>query len=132
MQVTQFPSRYSPAFQVYQSSSPYPMNFMQAPSYSNQILIDYAGQPALQGLSTVRGPFMYPVRAQIAYPLTHSVPDPFQQSYINLMGEMMGVRPVPDSRQVIYTTLTPQTAAIAETAPDYSLRYGYYPRKFAQ
>lgn len=86
MQVNNFARRYSPEFQLFDSASPYPMNFMQAPSYDKQILIDYGGQTALQGLSTVRGPFMFPVRTQIMYPRSHSIPDQFQQTYINLIG----------------------------------------------
>lgn len=46
--------------------NPYPMNFMQAPSYNHQRLVQFQGQPMLQGLSTVRGPFSFPV--QTAYP----------------------------------------------------------------
>jgi len=90
--ISQYPTRYPDRFQLYKSSAPYPMNFMQAPSFENQILIDYGGQPMLQGLSTIRGPFMFPVRAQVpqlsqlAYPITHSIPGPYQQSYINKMG----------------------------------------------
>ncbi len=40
----------------------------------------------LQGLSTVKGPVMFPIKKHhaICYPTTHSVPGPFLRSYINL------------------------------------------------
>ncbi len=41
---------------------PYPMNFVQAPSPTNQVLVYYNGKPQLQGLSTVKGPVMYHTR----------------------------------------------------------------------
>ena len=100
MRVGTHPIRYPDAFQSFRQNGPYPMQFMQAPSFNHQLLIDYGGQTALQGLSTVRGPFMFPVRREIiypvgrsnrpAYPITHSIPSPFQQKYIGLMGELMG------------------------------------------
>lgn len=88
---------------------PYPMNFVQAPSPTNQLLVSYQGQPNLQGLSIVKGPVMFPLRERnchprntwerkhtfcpfgqnkIAYPTTHSVPGPFLQSYIALPRRM--------------------------------------------
>jgi hypothetical protein len=83
-----YPVRYPDNVQVWFSTpqNPYPMNFMQAPSYGHQVLVNYQGQSMLQGLSTIRGPFMFPVRNQIAYPITHSIPDPYQQSFINAAG----------------------------------------------
>jgi len=94
----QYPERYPEIDQLWYSTplTPYPMNFVQAPSAYNQVLVQYQGQPMLQGLSTVRGPFMYPVNAPcyrrrnywhnpaIVYPMTHSIPGPFLQTYINL------------------------------------------------
>jgi hypothetical protein len=79
------PVRYPESVQIWHStpSNPWPMNFVQAPSFSNQVLVSYKGQPNLQGLSTVKGPIMFPVK-QIAYPVDHSIPDPFNQHYINL------------------------------------------------
>lgn len=76
---------------------PYPMNFVQAPSASHQILVNYNGTPQLQGLSVNTGPVMYPVpqstviinrsgKSPIAYPTTHSIPGPYLRSYINLAG----------------------------------------------
>lgn len=95
MRVSKYPIRYPDSLQTYRSNAPYPMNFMQAPSFDHQILIEYGDQTALQGLSTVRGPFMFPVRQEIiyprgnylqpAYPVTHSIPGPYQQNYINTM-----------------------------------------------
>jgi hypothetical protein len=86
MQVNTFAKRYSDEFQLYDAYAPYPMTFMQAPAFDRQILVDYGGQTALQGLSTIRGPFMFPVRNQIMYPRTHSIPDQFQRTFINLVG----------------------------------------------
>lgn len=58
------------------SKQPYPMNFVQAPSSTNQVLVYYNGKPCLQGLSTNKGPIMYPT--------THSIAGPYLQSYINI------------------------------------------------
>jgi hypothetical protein len=90
---------------------PYPMNFVQAPSQSNQLLIYYNGKPQLQGLSTSKGPVMYPQKevncspsnswerkhsfcprknTAIQYPTTHSIPGPYLQSYIALPNKMYG------------------------------------------
>lgn len=55
---------------------PYPMNFVDAPSPEHQIYVYYQGRPMLQGLSRTSGPIMYP--------LTHSIPDPYQLSFIAL------------------------------------------------
>lgn len=83
------------------TQNPYPMNFVQAPSPTNQTLVYYNGKPHLQGLSTSSGPIMFPSRepnnhpnngwerkhqsnSKIAYPTTHSIPGPFLQSYIAL------------------------------------------------
>ena len=84
---------------------PYPMNFVQAPSATNQNLVYYNGKPYLQGLSTSSGPIMFPTReanchpknawerkhtaypsccSAVVYPTTHSIPGPFLQSYIAL------------------------------------------------
>ena len=75
---------------------PYPMNFMEAPSAKHQVYVTYNGNTMLQGLDRTRGPMMWdcnafqrsPIkncsRSKIMYPTTHSYPDPFQQSYINL------------------------------------------------
>lgn len=94
MQVNTYPQRYPDRFQAYDSPEPYPMGFTDAPSYNRQILVNYGGQPMLQGLSTTRGPFMFPVRTeifyptgnQIMYPPTHSIPTPYQQFFINASG----------------------------------------------
>lgn len=94
---------------------PYPMNFVQAPSPSHQILVHYNGKPNLQGLSIVKGPVMFPpfnetnchpnnsyerkyskfagcekttTHSAIMYPTTHSIPGPFLQSYIALPRRM--------------------------------------------
>jgi|ERR1044071_5991890 hypothetical protein len=96
MQIEHYPYRYPSSAQIYRPTpaNPYPMNFMQAPSYGHQVLVNYRGQPTLQGLSTIRGPFMFPVRTEFIYPLesklpypmSHSIPDPFQRTYIGLAG----------------------------------------------
>lgn len=96
MQIEHYPRPYPPTAQIYQPTArnPYPMNFMQAPSYGHQVLVNYRNQPMLQGLSTIRGPFMFPARTEfiypnesrLPYPLTHSIPDPFQRTYISLAG----------------------------------------------
>ncbi len=96
MQVRHFPHRYPETAQLYKptASNPYPMTFMQAPSYGHQILVNYRDQPALQGLSVNRGPFMFPVRTEFIYPIetrlpfpmTHSIPDQFQRTFIGLAG----------------------------------------------
>ena len=86
MQVRTFAPRYSPGFQLYRDYAAYPMTFMQAPAFDGQILISYEGQTALRGLPGAQEPFMFPVRNQIMYPRTHSIPDQFQRTYINLVG----------------------------------------------
>lgn len=94
MHVTNHPHRYPNRYQSYNAPGLYPMNFMQAPSYEHQILVNYDNRPMLQGLSTVRGPFMFPVRNEIIcpvqneimYPMTHSIPSPYQQFFINASG----------------------------------------------
>ena len=48
--------------------NPYPMNFVQAPSYDHQVIIQYRGEPYLQGLSTVKGPIMYPIAGLHGFP----------------------------------------------------------------
>lgn len=107
MQVNNYPVRYSESLQLYKSSAPYPMTFMQAPAFDRQILVNFGGQSALQGLSTIRGPFMFPVRTeiiyprtQIMYPRTHSIPDHFQRTFINLAG---GYPSDPQIRRGYYT-----------------------------
>ena len=88
---------------------PYPMNFVQVPSPAHQVMVYYNGKPQLQGLSTAKGPVMYPSREvncnpkngherkhticptrnnAIMYPTTHSVPGPYLQSYIALPNKM--------------------------------------------
>jgi hypothetical protein len=86
---------------------PYPMNFIQAPSSTHQILVHYEGKPHLQGLSVNTGPIMFPVDTQscsyrgadyiprypksksvIAYPTSHSIPGPLLRSYIHLPNHM--------------------------------------------
>ena len=55
---------YNPPFQQsqYARYEPYPMNFVQAPSYYDQDLVMYRSNPYLQGLSIYYGPVMYPIR----------------------------------------------------------------------
>jgi hypothetical protein len=82
------------------------MNFVKAPSPTQQLLVSYDGKPFYQGLDVVRGPLMfppmeynlnpingwerkytlfpYPNENPIMYPTTHSVPGPYLQSYIYL------------------------------------------------
>lgn len=88
---------------------PYPMNFTQAQSPKNQVVVYYQGKPYTQALSTNTGPIMYPVREStlcpkngwerkhtiyprrngaIVYPTTHSIPGPYLQSYIALPKKM--------------------------------------------
>lgn len=77
------------------SQNPYPMNFVQAPSSEHQIMVTFNGQPYLQGLSTVRGPFMFPIRNQcpvptnnvFAYPPERSVLTEHNLAYVNLVGK---------------------------------------------
>jgi hypothetical protein len=145
MQVNTYPRRYSDAYQLYKNNAPYPMNFMQAPSFENQILVNYGGQPALQGLSTVRGPFMFPVRQEIiypvtqyrptAYPVTHSLPDPYQQQYINTTGP--GGMNFTQENPLAYST-SMQGRMDYNTVPQGGMNfprerppmnYGYYTRK---
>lgn len=79
------PVRYPEYIQVWRGTPqyPYPMNFVQAPSFGHQVLVNYQGQPMLQGLSIFRGPFMFPVQNPIAYPRSHSTLDPFQRQFLN-------------------------------------------------
>ena len=142
MRVGTHPIRYPDAFQSFRQNGPYPMQFMQAPSFNHQLLIDYGGQTALQGLSTVRGPFMFPVRREIiypvgrgnrpAYPITHSIPSPFQQKYIGLMGESMGPQMGWDEGQqfapVIGAQMQPQYAPVMQPQMP-SATFGFYTRK---
>ena len=94
-------------------ANPYPMSFAGAPSPTNQILVSYQDETFLQGLNPVTGPIMFPSNAplcnfnkskavqvmvngvpyeevklkknvRLAYPMHHSVPGPYLQSYINL------------------------------------------------
>lgn len=80
-----YPVRYPDFAQQFQGTigNPYPMNFMQAPSFGHQVLVSYGGRPMLQGLSCVRGPFMFPVRSPVVYPLTHSVLSPYQRGFLD-------------------------------------------------
>jgi len=109
----EIPVRYQEPFQRWMptTANPYPMNFVQAPSLSNQVLVRYQNQPFTQGLSTILGPQMFPFYERncnprnawerkytslvgcnrdrpnpnaIAYPTTHSIPGPLLQSYIRL------------------------------------------------
>lgn len=91
--------------------NPYPMNFVQAASPDNQVIVNYGGKSYTQGLSTVTGPIMFPYRERncnpingwerkhtrfagcnrnpaIMYPTTHSIPGPYLQSYIALPRRM--------------------------------------------
>lgn len=86
------------------------MNFMDAPSPTHQINVIYNGRPMLQGLDTVRGPMLFPNNRlsenrcanrypssrypygfgglpPLVYPITHSYPSPYQQSFIMLAGK---------------------------------------------
>lgn len=88
----ELPQPYDPLYQRWfpTTTNPYPMNFVQAPSATHQLLINYKNDTFLQGLHPVKGPFMYPYRppqtACIAYPVTHSIPGPYLQSYIAIAG----------------------------------------------
>lgn len=109
--MSQHPVRYPENLQqwVPRQSNPYPMNFVQAPSPSNQVIVYYNGKPYTQGLSTVKGPVMYPFteynadptnawerkhtiypkqNSAIVYPTTHSIPGPYLQSYICMPDKM--------------------------------------------
>lgn len=92
------PNRWMPSLE-----HPYPMTFNQAPSARHQVLVNYQGKNYLQGLSPVKGPYMYPVKERcnrgpinsyerkhsaIVYPTTHSMPGPCLQSYIALPNKM--------------------------------------------
>ena len=89
-----YPVKYPANIQVWNGTPmyPYPMNFTDAPSVENQIIINYKGKPMLQGLDIVKGPFMYPIRepiitnyyGPIVYPISHSIPSPYQRAYFNL------------------------------------------------
>jgi len=101
--IANYPTRYPDRLQTYKANAPYPMNFTQAPSFSHQVLVEYGGQPVLQGLSMVKGPVMFPVRPAgsqtrwergAAYPITHSIPDPYQQAFIDTMGQMSQATPL--------------------------------------
>jgi hypothetical protein len=65
-----YPVSYSEHIQIWHGtpSNPYPMNFVQAPSYDHQKLIQYQGDTFLQGLSTIKGPMMYPVSGLRGFP----------------------------------------------------------------
>jgi len=87
------PVRYSDRFQIYRDNPqyPYPMNFVQAPAPGYQNLINYRGQPMLQGLSVNWGPVSFPVRGEpIISPFdpyqnqmsAYGVLDPYQQSFL--------------------------------------------------
>lgn len=56
--------------------NPYPMNFVQAPSYDHQVIVKYRGEPYLQGLSTIKGPVMYPVLGLHGFPTRDRIPRP--------------------------------------------------------
>lgn len=88
------PVRYSDRFQSYQDvpQYPYPMNFVQAPSPGNQVLVNYRGQPMLQGLSVNWGPVSFPVREPVFYPRypptsgplpAYGILDPYQTSFLS-------------------------------------------------
>lgn len=51
--------RYEDQLWAPSSVNPYPMTFMQAPSEQNQVRVNFQNQDLLQGLSTIRGPFMF-------------------------------------------------------------------------
>jgi len=79
-----YPVRYPQYIQIWQGTpnNPYPMTFMDAPAFDKQLIVNYQGRPNLQGLDIVRGPMMFPVRSPIYYPMTHSIPSPFQQAFL--------------------------------------------------
>ncbi len=89
-----YPYSYPSHVQKWQptAQNPYPMNFVQAPSPDHQLLVSYQGQNYLQGLSTVRGPFMFPIRNQcpsppsvFAYPPERSVLTEYNLAYLQAM-----------------------------------------------
>lgn len=59
-----------------QGGYPYPMNFVQAPSYDHQVLIKYRDEPHLQGLSTVLGPVMFPLSGLRGFPTRDRIEQP--------------------------------------------------------
>lgn len=84
---------YGNMYPIHYPKMPYPMNFVQAPSFDHQILISYGEPPCrrygLQGLSTNLGPVMFPTRnntcvntSAYTYPLNSSTLDPFMRQYI--------------------------------------------------
>ena len=84
-----YPVSYTDQIQIWHGtpSNPYPMNFVQAPSYSNQKLVNYQGQTYLQGLSTIKGPIMYPINGLRGFPTRDKIStyyplDPFNTSYL--------------------------------------------------
>jgi hypothetical protein len=91
------PYRYPQRMQRFRPSSvtPYPSAFMDAPSFTHQILVNFNGQPMLQGLDVVQGPLMFPVRetremrqsngCNIGIPplCYYNIPDPYQRQFIN-------------------------------------------------
>jgi len=87
----QYPIRYPDPFQIYTPTPAnlYPSTFMQAPSFPNQVLVNFQGQDALQGLSQFRGPYMFPVqnirRSRCDFPPVdyYNVLDPYQRSFLN-------------------------------------------------
>jgi hypothetical protein len=70
------PIPYPNECQIWRSTPnyPYPMNFMQAPSFDHQKLVRYRGDSYLQGLSTIRGPFMFPTSDMRGYPTRDRLP----------------------------------------------------------
>lgn len=73
-------------------SNPWPMNFMQAPSYRHQRLVTQTmgscSQPMLQGLSTIRGPFAFPVQAE-------PMPDIYQGTSNNITEPFVTINGIP-------------------------------------
>jgi hypothetical protein len=65
----QYPRRYPNNIQLYKATKkfPYPMNFTEAPSFGDQVLVNYNGQSFLQGLNPVTGPIMFPVLNPYGY-----------------------------------------------------------------
>uniref|UniRef100_A0A6C0LTH5 Uncharacterized protein n=1 Tax=viral metagenome TaxID=1070528 RepID=A0A6C0LTH5_9ZZZZ len=80
-----YPVKYPEFVQIWEGTpvTPYPMNFVQAPSFANQVLVNYKGFPMLQGLSTVIGPVMFPVKNPITYPRSHSTLDVYNRNFLN-------------------------------------------------
>jgi hypothetical protein len=68
------------------NSYPYPMIYHQTPSTQHQIIVNYKGETFTQGLNPNSGPFMMPIKNKaLAYPTTHSIPGPYNQSYMKFM-----------------------------------------------